>query len=275
MNIVDKFTFEQIMEDIDRKLSKEEIEVSKRPVRAILEYAKILGIGIPFLPGKIIPINENDYSIETISSHISNWYKNRYSNKTKLDSRLANMVVQINGVPYKAALPLIYGRVSIDPFNYIEDLTPASRSKLSKEETNEIATFYIETLIAINKYYCSNLSRFDAVLTKLEIAVNFIMQPRFIMGDSKFASLSFIEILLKSILEKNQIGYNYEHNLTTLLNLTPANIAGSVSRNDLAKIQCLAKVRYEDIYVSQSEAIEAHHASLRVLSQIMSLMFPD
>ena len=282
MNIVDKPTFEQMMEDIDSKLSEEGIEVSKREVRAILEFTKTLEIGILILSGKIIPINEDDYSIGTIPWHISNWYKNRYSNKMRFDYRLANMVVQIRGTPYRATLPLVYGYASIDPFNYIEDLTPASRSKLSKEETNEIATFYIETLIAINKYYDSNLPGIGAALTKLEIAVNIIMHPKSTMGDTKFGSLSFVEILLKSILEKNNLKYRKTHKIKCLLDLTPPNIANFVSKKDLDKIQCPGGVRYEGLnvsenktVVSQSEAIEAHHASLRVLSQIMSLMFPD
>ena len=172
-------------------------------------------------------------------------------------------------------LPLVYGTVSISPFDYIEGLTQVLYSRLSKEEINKIATLYLDTLKAMNKYHSSGLPKIDAVLTKLETAVNIIMQRRFIDGDSKWASLQFIEILLKSILENNRIEHKIKHKLLPLLKLIPHEIACGVSEVDIEKIQCNAGVRYLEIDVSLNEAIEAHYASLRVFVQIMSAMFPD
>jgi len=273
MNIVDKQTFEEMMENIDKQLSDNGINVCARPILAVLKLAYKLKISIPLIPGPQSTFSENDFSLYALPWQINNWYQKIYSSKINIDSKLASMVFQIRGVPYRAVLPLAYGAVSIKPFNYIEDLTQELYSKLSKEEINEIAFLYFDTFKAVNKYYSSKLPKIDAALTKLETAVNIIMQSKFMDGDSKWASLQFIEILFKSILIKNQINYKKIHCLSALLNIIPDEFASNVSKEDIEKIQCEPGVRYSEINVSLDKAIEAHHASLRILGQIMSNMF--
>jgi len=264
-----------MMEDIDKQLENEGAPAHSRPIMASLKLANKLKIGIPLIPGTQSTFSENDFSLATIPWQINIWYQKVYSNKINIDAKLANIVFLIRGIPYRAVLPLVYGTILINPFDYIEDLTPELYSRLSKEEINEITTLYLDTFKAINKYHSSGLPKIDAVLTKLETAVNIIMQRRFIDGDSKWASLQFIEILLKSILENNRIEHKIKHKLLPLLKLIPHEIACGVSEVDIEKIQCNAGVRYLEIDVSLNEAIEAHYASLRVFVQIMSAMFPD
>lgn len=275
MNLIDKQTFEETMCDIDKELENEDVTAHSRPIMALCKLADKLKRDIPFIPGTQSLFTENDFSSTAIPWQINNWYKKIYSNKINVDSKLASIAFLIRGVPYRAVLPLVYGTVSISPFRYIEGLTQGLYSSLSKEEINEIATLYLNTFKAMNKYDSSGLPKIDAVLTKLETAVNIIMQSRFIDGDSKWASLQFIEILLKSILEKNQIEHKVKHDLLDLLKLIPHEIALNVSKEDIEKIQCKAGVRYSEIDVSLKEAIEAHYASLRVFVQIMSAMFFD
>lgn len=275
MNIINKQTFEEMMEDIDKQLENECVPAHSRPIMALLKLANKLKIGIPFIPGTQSTLSENDFSLAAIPWQINNWYQILYSNKMNVDTKLASLVFLIRGVPYKAILPLVYGTVPIKPFDYIENLTPRLYSKLSKEEINEIATLYLDTFKAMNKYYSSGLPKINAVLTKLEKAVDIIMQPRFSKGDPKRDSLLFVEILLKSILQKNKIKYGKVHDLFTLLELIPQDIVSRVSRNDIEKVQCYAGVVYDEISVSHNEEVEAHHASLRILGQIMSAMFPD
>lgn len=275
MNIIDKQTFEEMMWNIDKQLENEGVPAHSRPMMAILILADKLKIDIPLIPRTQSLFTENDFSSTAISWQINNWYQKIYSNKINVDSKVASIVFLIRGIPYRAVLPLVYGTVSISPFDYIEGLTQVLYSRLSKEEINKIATLYLDTLKAMNKYHSSGLPKIDAVLTKLETAVNIIMQRRFIDGDSKWASLQFIEILLKSILENNRIEHKIKHKLLPLLKLIPHDIACGVSEVDIEKIQCNAGVRYLEIDVSLNEVIEAHYASLRVFAQIMSAMFPD
>lgn len=275
MNIINKQTFEEMMWDIDKQLEKEGAPAHSRPMMALLKLADKLKIDIPLIPGIQSLFTENDFSLAAISQQINNWYQKVYSNKINIDTKLASIVFLIRGIPYRAVLPLVYGSVLINPFDYIEDLTPELLSKLSKEEIDEIATLYLDTYKAMNKYHSSGLPKINAVLTKLAKAVDIIMQPRFIMGDPRRDSLLFVEILLKSILQKNKIKYGKVHDLFTLLELIPQDVVSSVSRNDIEKVQCCAGVVYDEISVSLNEVIEAHHASLRIFIQIMSAMFPD
>ena len=275
MNMIDKQIFEEMMRDIDRQLENEGVPAHSRSIIASLKLANKLKISISIIPRIPNTFSEDDFSREAIPWQINNWYQKVYSNKINIDTKLASIVFLIRGIPYRAVLPLVYGAVLINPFDYIEDLTPELYSRLSKEEINEIATLYLDTYKAMNKYHSSGLPKINAVLTKLETAVNIIMQRRFIDGDSKWASLQFIEILLKSILEKNQIEHKVKHDLLALLKLILHEIALNVLKEDIEKIQCKAGVRYSEIDVSLKEAIEAHYASLRVFVQIMSAMFPD
>ena len=275
MNIIDEQAFEEMMDDIDKQLENEGVPAHSRPIMASLKLTNKLKISIPIIPRIQNTFSEDDFSREAIPWQINNWYQNVYSNKINIDAKLANIVFLIRGITYRAVLPLVYGTILINPFDYIEDLTPELYSRLSKEEINEIATLYLDTYKAMNKYHSSGLPKINAVLTKLETAVNIIMQRRFIDGDSKWASLQFIEILLKSILENNRIEHKIKHKLLPLLKLIPHEITCGVSEVDIEKIQCNAGVRYLEIDVSLNEAIEAHHASLRVFAQIMSAMFPD
>lgn len=275
MNIIDKQTFEKMMWDIDKQLENKSVPAHSRPIMALLKLANKLKIDIPLIPRTQSLFTENDFSSTAIPWQINNWYQKIYSNKINIDAKLANIVFLIRGIPYRAVLPLVYGTILINPFDYIEDLTPELYSRLSKEEINEITTLYLDTFKAMNKYHSSGLPKIDAVLTKLETAVNIIMQRRFIDGDSKWASLQFIEILLKSILENNRIEHKIKHKLLPLLKLIPHEITCGVSEVDIEKIQCNAGVRYLEIDVSLNEAIEAHYASLIVFAQIMSAMFPD
>ena len=275
MNIIEKQTFEEMMDDIDKQLENEGVPAHSRPIMASLKLTNKLKISIPIIPRIQNTFSEDDFSREAIPWQINNWYQKIYSNKINIDPKLASTVFLIRGIPYRAVLPLVFGSVLINPFDYIENLTPELYSRLSKEEIYEIATLYLDTIKAMNKYYSSGLPKINAVLTKLETAVDIIMQSRFIDGDSKWASLQFIEILLKSILEKNQIEHKVKHDLLALLKLIPHEIAHNVSKKDIEKIQCKAGVRYSEIDVSLKEAIEAHYASLRVFVQIISAMFPD
>ncbi len=275
MDNIDKRTFEEMMEDIDKQLENEGVPPHSRPIMALCKLGDKLKRDIPLIPGTQSLLTENVFSSTAIPWQINNWYQKIYSKKINVDSNLANIAFLIRGVPYKAILPLVYGTVPIKPFDYIKNLTPGLYSKLSEEEINEIATLYLDTFKAINKYFSSGLPKIDTVLTKLEIAVNIILESKLIDGDSKWASLQFIEILLKSILEKNQIGHKVKHDLSELLKLIPHEIALNVSKEDIEKIQCKAGVRYSEIDVFLKEATEAHHASLRVFVQIMSAMFPD
>lgn len=219
MNIINKQTFEEMMWDIDKQLEKEGAPAHSRPMMALLKLADKLKIDIPLIPGIQSLFTENDFSLAAISQQINNWYQKVYSNKINIDTKLASIVFLIRGIPYRAVLPLVYGSVLINPFDYIEDLTPELLSKLSKEEIDEIATLYLDTYKAMNKYHSSGLPKINAVLTKLAKAVDIIMQPRFIMGDPRRDSLLFVEILLKSILQKNKIKYGKVHDLFTLLEL--------------------------------------------------------
>ena len=275
MNIIEKQKFEDMMDDIDKQLENEGVPAHSRPIMASLKLSNKLKISIPITPGIEDNFSEDDFSLSAIQWQINNWYQKIYSNKINIDPKLASIAFLMRGVPYRAVLPLGYGFVSIKPFDYIRDLTRELYSKLSKEEINEIDTLYWGTLKAINKYHSSGLPKIDAVLTKLEKAVDIIMQPRFIMGDPRRDSLLFVEILLKSILQKNKIKYGKVHDLFTLLELIPQDVVSSVSRNDIEKVQCCAGVVYDEISVSLNEVIEAHHASLRIFIQIMSAMFPD
>lgn len=159
MNIIEKQKFEDMMDDIDKQLENEGVPAHSRPIMASLKLSNKLKISIPITPGIENNFSEDDFSLSAIQWQINNWYQKIYSNKINIDPKLASTVFLIRGIPYRAVLPLVFGSVLINPFDYIEDLTPEIYSRLSKEEINEIASLYLDTLKAMNKYHSSGLPK--------------------------------------------------------------------------------------------------------------------
>ena len=87
MNIIDKQTFEEMMEDIDKQLENECVPAHSRPIMALLKLANKLKIGIPFIPGTQSTLSENDFSLAAIPWQINNWYQILYSNKMNVDTK--------------------------------------------------------------------------------------------------------------------------------------------------------------------------------------------
>lgn len=274
-NIIDKDSFEKMMEDVDIQLGEEGVCVSKRPIFALSKIAQTLNIELPILPKIFYTFNENDFSLPAIIWQIDKWYQRFYNGKTKLDFSQGSFVLLIRGQPFKATIPTAYGQPELNLLDYIEGLTPELCSRLPKEEIDEIKSLFLSTYYAFNKYLSSDFQKNKAALTKLEKAVKALMQEDLNKGDALRDSLLFVEILLKNVIEKNNQNYKRTHNLRTLLDKIPRDVADSISYDDIEQVQCDANVTYDKNLTTLEEAIKAHHASLRIFAQIMSAMYPD
>lgn len=124
MDIIEKQRFEEMMWNVDKQLENEGIPAHSRPIMASLKIANKLKISIPIIPGIQNTFSEDDFSMEAIPWQINKWYQKIYSNKINIDPKLASTVFLIRGIPYRAVLPLVFGSVLINPFDYIEYSAP-------------------------------------------------------------------------------------------------------------------------------------------------------
>ncbi|WP_446786407.1 hypothetical protein, partial [Macellibacteroides fermentans] len=85
MNIIDKQTFEEMMDDIDKQLENEGVPAHSRPIMASLKLSNKLKISIPITPGIENNFSEDDFSLSAIQWQINNWYQKIYSNKINID----------------------------------------------------------------------------------------------------------------------------------------------------------------------------------------------
>ncbi len=158
------------------------------------------------------------------------WFDMRYGDLLKVDLSLGQVVILIKQDPYGIRLPKIYGQVVIvaDPslprlprkkifvpalgreiqvlnsLCYIEGLTPHMASLLKQEELDSIVRFAEERIGLINKLAgMSQLKFVKEARYDLGVAVDAILAKPHQFKQSKWATLQFVEKLLKGFISQH------------------------------------------------------------------------
>ncbi|MGA1870684.1 MAG: hypothetical protein ACMUJM_19290 [bacterium] len=102
--------FQSLMEEIDDYLRKKIIPIYNRPIHAPIEIGKRLKISLPLVP-LYENANPNDFSGNSLSNHIQNWYEKRYGDRLKAEIGIGSGVILIKNDPWKVVFPKIFGSV--------------------------------------------------------------------------------------------------------------------------------------------------------------------
>ena len=281
------------MEEVDTTLQQRGVKIHARSIHAVGEIAQKFGIteDIP------IQIRENApqvFTPEFIATHIHDWYEKRYGQRLKIHMGPGSIAILIKGTPWEVKLPLIYGSVrfvcdpNLSPYRKfpkfgsngeipvynvllaIQDLPDSLANELTEEEQHYIFEQIRTSLNALQSLSNYSTDPFiEEAHVDLESAVNNLVGPYPHYGLSKWASLQFAEKIMKSKLTKRGISYPTTHILSRLAGIARTNGTFNLSEEDLSKIQCSAGVRYGEEIVSLISAMEAHHTSIKVLSEII------
>ncbi len=287
--------FNQMMESLDEQFKNMGIPIYARELRAGSEISRIFNIKIPIVgQEQAIP---GDYIGASLSGHITKWYKERYGDKLIVSFSPGQIVVLIRKDPYRLTLPRIYGQVSLicdktlkvypetgvynpilgkkigvfNILNTIEGLTSTLANRLSENELKEIMDLFIKALDTFYKLEKKrDLKYLMEAKADFETAVNNILSNKPQFGQSKWASLQFVEKIMKGFLLYHLDRIPFTHNLTELNNLLIENGIDVIPEELINKIQCSPGIRYDGSLVNQDNAIKAHHASIELISLLLT-----
>lgn len=290
-----KKEFDLLMKKIDKNLKEQGIPIKARQLHAVKEISKSLEVKVPIV-GEEHAV-QGDYSGKSLGAHIKMWYEERYGDKLKVNFRVGDVVILIRKDPYRLRLPQIYGRATlindvslrnypnhaiyvkelkketlvINVLNCIDGMTTKLAKDLSDGELENIMDFFTKTHKLLTMLEDKERFVYKAkAKSDLKAAVNNILSSNPQPGISKWASLQFVEKVMKGFLKNKLEDIPNTHKLSKLnIMLKNQNIA-KIPAEILENIQCNPSVRYDDCSVTLLEAIEAHHASLEILSYLLN-----
>lgn len=288
----DSMEFNQLMEEIDTELGTQGIPIHFRQIEAVRRVCMRFEIDLELVSHQIAP-EPGNYHGESLSAHIRDWYEARYANRLKINMGPGQTAITLRGDPWKIVFPWLNGsfrivcdsNIDIDrdhdilsvrqterqlnPLICIEGLTAEFASSLSDNEMRYIEEIFLLGLTALEVLRKIKEKVFIAeAMADQQAAVSHLFPRTSHFGQSKWASLQFVEKLLKCYLELKAVNYRRTHNLSELASLAENNGLSLLSRQLIDNVQCLADVRYGQIAVTLSEAINAHHASLELCKSI-------
>lgn len=307
VRIESEFQFLQLIEEIDQKLTESGVPIPGRPMAAGFEFCTLLKEELRGYPLDREPV-PGRYTGDDLLIHMDRWYKDRYGDRLKMDGTQGAVVVLIRGTPWVADLPFIigsgkgvrfvceYGRPTTlpskpnvirrgdpppPPADYnvlksIRDLPDGLAKSLTEAEREEVLSGFL-----LGRRVHAALDRLkrgqglvEMARGDLHAAVTHLSEKWVKAGQSKWASLQAAEKILKAYIEEADGTYKFSHKLSDLT--TQAEHLGlpRVDTGWTQDIQCPAGVRYGQPAVSVSEAVTAHHASLRMLAHVAEHLKP-
>lgn len=299
--------FLQLIEEIDQKLAERGVPIPGRPIAAGFEFCSLLKEELRGYPLDRKPVSGR-YTGDDLLIHMDRWYKDRYGDRLNMDGTEGAVVLLIRGTPWVADLPFIigsgkgvrfvceYGRPTTLPskpkvmrrgdqppppadynvLDAIRDLPDGLAKSLTGAEREEVLNGFLlgrRAHVALGR-----LKRGQGLVEMargdLHAAVTHLSEKWVKAGQSKWASLQAAEKILKAYIEEAGGSYKFSHELSDLRTQAEKLGLPRVHTGWTQDIQCPAGVRYGQPAVSVSEAVTAHHASLRMLAHVAEHLRP-
>ena len=239
--------FRAHMAGIDERLRRQGVPIPNRPILALRELARA-GIQI--------------WSPTPSSKRIFDWFDQRYGKKLAVDFTIGRSIVLVRGDPYVVKFPLILGYFDgiISLTDLFEHFTVEMLAALSKDETavliNSFASQYEDFR------HIELLPR--DLRSSLDAAVSRVVEINQHMGESKWASLQFVEKVLKAFIKKGGTRPPNIHDLRKLALLAEQLGAPAIPDVLVRNTECPAGVRYNEPRVTLTQAVGALHASIKI-----------
>ena len=288
----DSMEFNRLMEDIDDELATQGIPIHFRQIEAVRKVCMRFEIDLELVSHRIAPV-PGDYQGQSLSAHIRDWYEERYADRLKINLGPGQAAIILKGGPWKIVFPWLNGSFKIvcdsniekdrdseilsirqteqrlNPLICIEGLTAELARSLSSGEMRYIEEIFVLGLTGLQFLQEIRGKVFIAeAIADEQAAVSHLFARTCHYGQSKWASLQFVEKLLKCYLKLKAVTYRRIHDLTELADLAENNGLSPLSRQLTNNVQCPPDVRYGEIAVTLFEAVNAHHASLELCKSI-------
>lgn len=277
--------FEAMMRAVDADLSKENVSIPHRPMRAIMAVGTRFKVAMPLV--KLSPGAPTELQATAqLSENIHAWYQAAYGDRLKLDMGMGKMVVELDGDLYLLAFPRIMGSVqfvSLTKFinaprfssngpaicnilQLVQDLTEAKAGMLSVEALRDLDQQFNTGLEAHDILESSQKQELIRIARgDIQTAINNLLDRHDRFGESKWASLQAAEKTLKAAIVLQGGTYKNTHDLAKLCEHLES-LGVKFNWYPLTSvIQCSPAIRYGDEPCSRDEALEAHQASLELV----------
>lgn len=276
--------FEAFMEQLDRKLIEDGVDIPSRPIFAALAISKQFNLRLPG-GGAPTPLTPEEARNKWLSDAIHQWFDARYGKRLDEISSILKIAIPLDGDLYFLNLPRIIGKVQfivshhwhekkiisnqtplINVIQLIEDVTPARANSLSDQTLGEVWRVFNEATMATytllgTQHQLMHIARSDA-----EVAANKLMAVGNRYGDSRWASLQAAEKVLKAALDLQGVKFEHTHDLTKLRDKLHTVGLDFDATAQIEALQCWPPIRYEEQLSTREEALVAHHAFFELVN---------
>ncbi|TDT86288.1 HEPN domain-containing protein [Pseudodesulfovibrio indicus] len=227
MNVED---VKKMMTEIDWELQQEKVPVTAREIKAFMKFSQKTGLQIP-LTGD-----------HWITKTISEWYRSVYGEKLKVDFSPGSGVVALGHEPYLVKFPRIYGRVQVNPLEWIQGATPIILNSIPEESL----TPFVQTLMMqYNDYIAAELLPVKCT-DDLASAVNHMVAQRRNYGLSEWASQQSLEKTFKNFITEKGGTFKFTHDLAKLHRKCVELGLPEIQKDIVDQVECAASARYID-----------------------------
>lgn len=285
-------SFLDLIEEIDRELSENDMPYHQRPLHAFSQMANKIDSKGRFDMQQSDKIAEDDFSNNALCTQVHRWYESRYGDRIKIHPGPGSYILVIKNEPWEVIFPLCYGQneftidanlqrenrsvitsggrniPSINILWHVKNMTREVASSLSDDERQKILKEYMFGLNAVQSLRSmKGIPYMDQAMNDFDISVSNIFHKYPDYNNSKWASLQFAEKTMKAKLKLEGIDFKKDHKLSMLsekLKSLSINIPDQVISN----IQCSAGVRYGEQTVTKRGAILAVQNALALFVQV-------
>lgn len=250
---------------IDTDLQTKGVPISHRPLEAVNDISRRLGVHSPF-DIKDKPSNPDSYAPGELGRAIYEWYMERYGDKARHDMDLGKVAFWLRGDVWLMKIPIVFDWPNVDILSFVHSLKPHLSHDLTVSETDEIKRVFRLATEAFT--YMLMKKPLHILLTQSlsdhRSAVDSLNPPEPNPGQSKWASLQATEKIIKAFMTSKQRKPTFTHDLIKIAEEAEALGLNPVDRNLIAQIQCSPNTRYGEEPITTQEAILAHLSALQV-----------
>jgi len=265
---------ERIVRDIDDKFNVSNVAIPRRVINCIAEVSKILKISLPILATKE---NSKESDAYMITYLISEWYKNMYGNRLRINIDIGFLIILLRGELLVCRIPNFFGTCKFfieEDLSYeclddetnilkmIDGMTQGFADSLSDNEKEMIFLSFSKALEAseiIQSWLNFELKMFQAAINDLMSVRDNIKLNAPHLSNAKWSYNQFIEKVIKSWLlyagvepEKVKELNHFISKIVDKFNLT---FIEQLNKHDLDSIKGNPGLRYDEVVVTQDELI--------------------
>lgn len=272
--------FEQEMNRVDEYLQRGGIDVPGRPIQAAAEL-----MGRFRCSGPICHPHRKDLSfpvtVTNASDHVSEWYRKNYGSTINVDPTQAQFPLLLEGTVFRCKVPLIFGSFRLvaskhqisnltilNAVEYVQDLPPIIRSRLSSSDEGLIQTLFFTASAVADELRCSKSPLLVSAKTDIHASCDLLLGSSANTSQSAWQALQFAEKTLKEFISHYEKP-RFTHNIRALVEVAEKHGYRPDPALDLDLFSFSAEVRYDPNKIAVTEAININHEAWKLAFNVL------